>query len=96
MLSLRHSRREGSQASEVQLDGVSPSSASGDTWSGFASAELGWLTDAAVAGAEPDRGPAPALGVGLLGAGLATTLAGFAMAELRRKRLLASAAGPPR
>lgn len=66
--------------------------ATGDLWSGFRSGtkpSLPGVTDSAPAGGS--SGPDLALGMGLLSAGTVALLAGFGVAETRRRRALAHA-----
>lgn len=67
----------------------------GDTWSGFASTATPSLLEHALAGhPSPGGSPSvPAVGIALLGAGLVAVFAGFALAEARRKRVLAASRG---
>ncbi|HUP71177.1 MAG TPA: hypothetical protein VM142_15395 [Acidimicrobiales bacterium] len=88
------SEAEAPSAPEPGVVSASAGTASGDTWSGFASETKPslLLDDNLVADAAPNgKGSAPALGVGLLGSGMVAMFAGFAVAELRRKRLFAQA-----
>ncbi len=70
--------------------GPSERSASGDLWSGFESGAAGSLVPSPTDGASADGQRVP-LGVGmaLLGFGLTALLAGFGLAEVRRRRSLA-------
>lgn len=87
----------GSQAEVVDtgeaLTSVAAGTVTGDTWSGFASPVTPSLVDRALAAdaAASGQASAPALGIALLGAGLVAMLAGFAVAELRRKRAFSAA-----
>lgn len=74
---------------------ASANTVSGDTWSGFgAPTRSSLLTGANPAISQSGAaGSAPTLGLSLLGSGLVALFAGFAVAETRRKRVLADAAG---
>lgn len=86
----------GSQATVSQPEAgeaaVSAATASGDTWSGFAAGAKPSLLGDGLGASESSTstGSVPALGVALLGSGLVALFAGFALAEMRRKRALAS------
>lgn len=70
---------------------MSERSATADLWSGFRSGSTP-STLAPPAGEEPERGSSSALavGAGLLGLGAMALFAGFAVAEVRRRRALAA------
>ncbi|HUP71173.1 MAG TPA: hypothetical protein VM142_15375 [Acidimicrobiales bacterium] len=84
------SEAEAPSVAEPGVVSAAAGTVSGDTWSGFASAtKPSLMLDSDTAAAPNSQGSVPALGVALLGSGLVAMFAGFAMAELRRKRAFA-------
>lgn len=79
----------GSAATATGNDTPSAATVSGDTWSGFGATTKPSLLADGAATTSSAPGSAPAVGIGLLGAGLVALLAGFGVAESARKRALA-------
>lgn len=79
---------------ERNAPSLAAGSATSDLWSGFNSAANGSLLPSLSGTEATSAGPGSSLAIGfsLLGAGMLTMLAGFGVAELRRKRVLATRA----